>query len=244
MSLLGYSCASTVMDTLDLGAINGGLLNYPCALQTAEVNELWSFDINTFVWTPLNTTNKPEAGPLPREQHSAVVIGHEIYVFGGKSRFRVIDTVSQASFVFANQNISQTASEQVADHVFGDLWKLVLDAAVTHTFHDEVSNLPQALPQDTRLLLPITPRPSAFPGLLRSNLTYATVGDLDSNLSPQVDNPRNGICIEDVTVSVRTHMHIISAFGHFIEIHMVLKCIFALCMDVPILFSAGVCCSL
>ena len=189
------------MNTMDLGSLDSGILNYPCTVQTAEVSELWSFDVSTFVWEQLNTTSTLTPGA--REQHSAVVIDNEIYVFGGKSRHRELDTVSIGSFTGIDNDITKNNPYRVQDVVYQDLWKLVLDKQVTKQFWYTQSSLPTPLTQTSRVLLSITPVPRDYYPK-KPNVTYATASDVDGNLSPYVDNPRQGYCIQDVTVMVST----------------------------------------
>jgi hypothetical protein len=70
-----------------------------------QVNELWSFDLSTYTWEFLNTSLWCSVAPQPREQHSAVNIGGDVYIFGGKSR---------------PFNVS-------SDIVYGDIWKLAVE---------------------------------------------------------------------------------------------------------------------
>jgi len=84
----GYSCASIYTDTLDLGIQDSGRTIYPCTSYQSEVHELWGFDIMTYRWNFINTTITTKSlVPPPREQHSAIIVGGNLYIFGGKSRF-------------------------------------------------------------------------------------------------------------------------------------------------------------
>lgn len=152
------------------------------------------------MWEQLNTTSTLTPGA--REQHSAVVIDNEIYIFGGKSRHRQLDTVSIGSFTGINNDITKNNPYRVQDVVYQDLWKLVLDKMVTKQFWYTHSTLPTPLTQTSRVLLSITPAPRDYYPK-KPNVTYATASDVDGNLSPYVDNPRQGYCIQEVTVMVR-----------------------------------------
>ena len=70
-----------------------------------QVNELWSFDLSTYTWEFLNTSLWCSVAPQPREQHSAVNIGGDVFIFGGKAR---------------PFNVS-------SDIVYGDIWKLSVE---------------------------------------------------------------------------------------------------------------------
>lgn len=191
------------MNTMDLGSLDSGVMNYPCTMEAAEVSELWSFDINTFVWEQLNATNLPINSPGPREQHSAIAVDNEIYLFGGKSRRRILNTVSTSSFTSIDNDITKNDPYRVQDVVLDDLWKLVLDKEVERNF--SCPAVPTPLSQTSRVLLTVNPPPSSYYPT-KPNFTYATASGVDGNISPFVDNPRQGYCIQDVTVSVRFEM--------------------------------------
>jgi hypothetical protein len=76
------------------------------------VKELWLFNIYDYRWTFMETG----AGPSAREQHSAGVLGGNLYVFGGKSR---------------------GAFPSTADRVYNDFWRLNIEhpMVVNHTWH-------------------------------------------------------------------------------------------------------------
>lgn len=66
------------------------------------MKELWLFDIHNYQWSYVNTTNI--TSPAPREQHAAVRVENNLYVFGGKSR----------------------SYPSLEDTVYDDLWKLTI----------------------------------------------------------------------------------------------------------------------
>ncbi len=73
--------------------------------------------MSTYQWIFLNTTAFGSPHPLPREQHSSVVIDRDLYVFGGKTRLFTRD--NNGAFVYTPHS----------DHVYGDLWKLSIERA-------------------------------------------------------------------------------------------------------------------
>lgn len=88
-----------------------------------QVSELWSFDVSTYQWHFINTTVFDSPHPLPREQHSSVVIDRDLYVFGGKTR------------LFAKDNTGAFTYTPHSDHVYGDLWKLSIERARKFSLH-------------------------------------------------------------------------------------------------------------
>ena len=124
----GYTCAFTYKDTLDLGNPISGRKVSPCATVKNEVNELWRFDIYDYRWVYIKVFNSSMGVPAPREQHSAGVLGGDIYIFGGKSR---------------------GAFPSTKDNVFGDLWRLVVQPNLVLNFSYAESK-PVHLPEGYR----------------------------------------------------------------------------------------------
>mmetsp|Transcript_177 Transcript_177/g.255 ORF Transcript_177/g.255 Transcript_177/m.255 type:complete len:793 (+) Transcript_177:1-2379(+) len=127
----GYSCASVYKDNFNYGNTESGRYIYPCTSKQAEVNELWSFDLHTYTWRFLNTSIWNSAPPPAREQHSAVAIDDNLYIFGGKSRTFQLSTDGQIQM----QNYS------VAVH--GDVWKLSIERERVYSLSSSKSTVIQ-----------------------------------------------------------------------------------------------------
>mmetsp|Transcript_127033 Transcript_127033/g.248951 ORF Transcript_127033/g.248951 Transcript_127033/m.248951 type:complete len:398 (-) Transcript_127033:630-1823(-) len=118
----GYSCATIYKDTMNLGNIDSGRDVYPCVHYQSEVSELWSFDTSTYQWIFLNTSKWQTSPPPPaREQHSAIVVDRDVYIYGGKTR------------VFEKDSSGNNVYVRHSDVVFGDLWKLAVERAKQFT---------------------------------------------------------------------------------------------------------------
>ena len=68
-------------------------------------------DVHTYQWSFINSTIWDSPTPPPREQHVAVVVAGDLYVFGGKTR------------IFPANSQLKTA-RPFNDHVYGDMWRL------------------------------------------------------------------------------------------------------------------------
>lgn len=78
-----------------------------CAVQ---VQELWKWDIHYYEWTFVNdSTTRPSA----REQHTAVVVDGNLYIFGGRS----------------------TIYPSGTRVVYADLWKLTVPHSHVYQFN-------------------------------------------------------------------------------------------------------------
>eukprot|EP01039_Chlorochromonas_danica_P003218 gene3219-3524_t len=119
----GYSCASVLKDTTNLGLYNSGFDIYSCVTKQAEVNELWLFNLETYQWKFLNTSKYQTTAPPPaREQHAAVNIDEDLFIFGGKSRLHSLN--SQGFPIMTNST----------DLTHGDLWRLNLQHPEAYSF--------------------------------------------------------------------------------------------------------------
>ena len=175
----GYTCASTYKDTLTLGSPESGRDVTPCAHKTAEVNEMWSFDIHSYKWQFVNTTWMSASLPPPsRELHTSVAIGGAIYVFGGKSRTFSTDVNGNPQFLYHS------------DVIFGDFWRFNVpqSEAISMSWPQpsEVSNAPLAIPENRRLFLTLD-------GMSVIGASTANGDGTDA---------RTGKCIEKVVVTV------------------------------------------
>ncbi|CAD5115213.1 DgyrCDS4206 [Dimorphilus gyrociliatus] len=89
-----------------------------------RLGDLWQFDINTNAWTKPTYTG---VAPLPRSLHSATVIGHRMFVFGGWVPL-VMDDVKVASHekewkctnTLASLDLETMSWEPLAMEVFED----------------------------------------------------------------------------------------------------------------------------
>lgn len=128
---LGYQCASVYTDLLNIGNIESGRLIYPCTDYQNEVYEIWTLDLHTYMWQFVNNTMwGSSVHPPAREQHSAIYVGGDLYIFGGKAR------------VFPME----------ADIVLNDLWKLTIPKALDFTFYyNESSPVPLDIPRAGRV---------------------------------------------------------------------------------------------
>ena len=213
---LGYSCATIYKDTLNLGNTESGRDVYPCVHFQSEVSELWSFDVSTYQWVFLNTSKwqTHQLPPPAREQHSAAVIGRDIFIYGGKTRIFLKDAEGNALFTHH------------ADVVHGDLWRLYVERAKQYllTYPNTTHRSPisssvigsnvvnETIPQNGRL--------------------FATVyGNANNSIEHTSDgvNPRQGLCIDKAIVRVskyynNPHVQILIFLFCFTSI-LCLKCL-------------------
>jgi len=122
---------------LNLGNAESGRDVYPCVHFQSEVHELWSFDVNNYQWVFLNTSKWQSSRPAAREQHSAVVIDRNLYIFGGKSR------------TFEKNSDGELVMTPHSDEVFGDLWRLDVERQQLFVLKYASDNPP--IPQNGRL---------------------------------------------------------------------------------------------
>jgi subtilisin-like proprotein convertase family protein len=178
---VGYSCAATYKDTLSRGTPESGREVYPCSTVTAEVSEMWSFDIHSYRWIYIDTVKMAASTPPPaREMHTASVIDGFVYVFGGKTRTFDKDPITK-----------QPIFRHHADVIHGDFWKFkvpqVKQEIMTWPQPTEIANSPLNIPEDRRQF--VTLDGSAVLGVNAIN------GDgLDA---------RTGKCIDSVIVKVK-----------------------------------------
>lgn len=176
----GYSCSLTYKDTLDLGTPAQGREVYPCVSYTAEVSELWKWDIHTYRWQYLNTTHMTASEPPPeRELHTAAIVGGDIYVFGGKQRkFDV------------NDDGSLNTTKVHKDVVWGDLWRLDVPATIPQAMAwptaSESAAAPLTIPEDRKLFVTLNGSTEIGKSTVNGNGVDA----------------RTGLCIDEVVVSV------------------------------------------
>lgn len=90
------------------------------------MHEIWTWDIRTYEWEFL-TGSSLTLYPPPREQHSAVVIQGDLFIFGGKSRIYPGTT----------------------DQYYNDLWQLHISHPQPFTFHWAGEVLP--IPASSRM---------------------------------------------------------------------------------------------
>lgn len=181
----GYTCSNVYKDLINLGTTQSGLYIYPCIYKQGEVNELWSFDLNTYQWIYLNTSKWGELQPPAREQHSSVVVDGDLYVHGGKAR--IFMTNPETGEILTNAANS--------DIVYSDLWRL---------------SVPRPLPY----ALYAWPTPSSgnsnndssFIALIPQTTRYRnTLHGWDDAAIMEVSHPadpRQSYCIDKVTVKV------------------------------------------
>lgn len=69
----------------NLGIINSGISTYPCVLDSSEVSELWTLNIQTLQWKLIS---HKDIGiyPSPREMHATIAINGALFLFGGRQR--------------------------------------------------------------------------------------------------------------------------------------------------------------
>jgi len=180
---IGYSCASTYKDTLSRGTPESGREVYPCSTQTAESNEMWSFDIHHYRWIFINTTAMAASLPPPaRELHTSTVIGGYIYVLGGKTRTFPTDPVTKTPIFNYHSDV-----------IHGDFWKFKVPqpelVAMDWPQPLEISNsvAPLRIDQDKRMFVTLD-------GL-------AIIGA--SPVNGDSINARIGKCIDRVVVTVK-----------------------------------------
>jgi subtilisin-like proprotein convertase family protein len=176
----GYSCALTYKDTLDLGTPHAGREVYPCVSFTAEVSELWKWDIHTYRWQFLNTTHMTGSEPPPeRELHTAAIVNGDIYVFGGKQRKFDVD-----------EDGSLNTSKVHKDVVWGDLWRLDVPATIPQSMEwpttAEASVAPLSIPEDRKLIVTLN-------GSVEIGKSEVNGDGVDA---------RSGLCIDEIVVSV------------------------------------------
>lgn len=180
---IGYSCAATYKDTMSRGTPESGREVYPCSTQTAESNEIWSFDIHHYRWIFINTTAMAGSLPPPaRELHTSTVIGGYIYVLGGKTRtFDTDPLTGQPVFTYHS------------DVIHGDFWKFKVPqpeiVSIDWPQPLEITNgvAPLTIDQDKRM----------FVTLDALQIIGASAVNGDS-----ID-ARSGKCIDSVVVTVK-----------------------------------------
>jgi hypothetical protein len=213
----GYSCASTVKDTLDLGNYDSGRTIYPCVKMNAEVNEIWKLDLNTFEWQFINTTlydymnpnfnrsNHRPVSPPNREQHSAALLLGNLFVFGGKSRMHDVDSLGQP--ILTNKS----------DVVYNDLWTLqvVHEKSSSFIWHNYSINYSTDLYDDIYGKVSYEQNFNVSAAHMQTIIrqdqrnyfeidTYPIVNQRkNAHNQTEGDSPRYGQCIRDVTINVR-----------------------------------------
>jgi hypothetical protein len=180
----GYQCSSVYKDFVDSGMGDSGRDVSPCATYVSEVNELWTFDIETYKWHAVNTTVWESSPPPEREQHSAVKVNGDLYIFGGKSRPLPASEIDGSAV-----NYEDLWSLSVPDSVNNDLWRLSVQ-------HQDVYNMtvidPSPVMEDTRLLQTLDgAAPSSYVGseAYRDHMGNGT-------------DARVGTCIDKIVVRV------------------------------------------
>ena len=190
----GYSCASVYKDILSFGVVESGRYVKPCTFFQGEVWEMWRLDLNTYQWAMLNTTQFLDINittnelidplavenqhPEPREQHTAVVVGGDIYVYGGKARYFATDDNGEYNFTAMH-----------ADQVFGDLWKFTVEHPIDYVFAWMLYGQVFTISEDFEV--PVVNDARSIPA-------YVALSDGISN--------REGMCIQKLTVKVQiTH---------------------------------------
>ena len=177
----GYTCASVYLDTVNVGNIQSGRDVYPCSKMTAEVSELWSWDLHSYTWISLNTTVWDTPPPPAREQHAAVVVDGDIFIFGGKTR------------VFPTALLGLGVGGNLTTFVFGDLWRLSVARPLrfiapwigVEAAAAGLGGTGLAIPEDRRLFIAVN-------GSYRGRSAI-----VDNGVSA-----RTGMCLESVIVKV------------------------------------------
>jgi hypothetical protein len=116
--------------------------------------------------------------PQSREQHNAIVLDGDLFIYGGKRRL----FYSSTSIDGAEQNIFH------ADEVFGDLWRLRIQHSESFNLHwpNETQAIQsKSIPQNSILLLEMNGR---------ANNTVKSESDGIS--------PREGLCVDNIIVKV------------------------------------------
>lgn len=147
------------------------------------MNELWLFDVKSYTWQFINTTifqKNPRLLPAAREQHNAVEVGGNLYIFGGKSRQLGVDKLGKP--ILSN----------ATDVIYNDLWRLTIQHPRYFSFkYDNTSNLSNKIPQDSILRAVI------------SSVTNDSNTHLNSDMLLGVStSPRTSYCIQNITVKV------------------------------------------
>ena len=83
--------------------------------------------MNTYTWQFVNTSIWNSAPPPAREQHSAVTIDDDVYIYGGKSR----------KFQLSSDGLLQMQNYSVAVH--GDVWRLSVERERSYSLSTEKS---------------------------------------------------------------------------------------------------------
>jgi hypothetical protein len=205
----GYSCASILIDTLNLGTQNSGLDIYPCVAKQNEVrmqfdlqfvflivfcfqvNELWLFDITTYEWQFINTTifNDPFnlTHPQSRELHSATLVDGDLLIFGGKSRIHALD---------ASGNPIMTSA---TDKVYNDMWLLSIDHLKIFNFGWASNN---HAPIQPNMLIPQDKRYYANIQINSEHVDQVYPGNPFIGTHLEGATPRTSQCIKDTMIEV------------------------------------------
>ncbi len=140
------------------------------------MNELWSFDLSTYRWIFLNTSkwHSSSPPPPPREQHAALVVGGDLYIYGGKARFFEVD----------GDGVVDTTSFH-SDVVYSDLWRLTIPRTLTYVLKLPSSVTPVAIKQDAQV-----------------NNVLSGLNDLSIMAVSDPVDPRDSYCIEKLVVTV------------------------------------------
>ena len=159
--------------------------------------------------------------PPPREQHAAVVIDKDIYIYGGKSRS--FETTEDGEILFTHHS----------DMIFGDLWKLSVEREeqyiLRHTnyslwtgcengsYCNNGSSSMDVTSNETALsAISGDPNTNNFNGSVAipqgsAKLLSIIDGNLNLSIAAQSDGvtPREGLCIDKMIVRVSsTYLHI------------------------------------
>ncbi len=142
------------------------------------MSELWRFDLSTHQWIFLNTSKWGTfVQPPAREQHSALVIQGDLYIFGGKARIFSVDP--DTGQVLTNEFHS--------DVVYSDMWKL---------------SVPRPLPY---IMMAGSPSSSSLAIIPQSgrhnNKLQGSLNETIMSVSHESD-PRSSYCIEKVIIKV------------------------------------------
>ena len=116
--------------------------------------------------------------PQSREQHSAIVVNRDLFVYGGKRRLFYSST--------STDGVEKNAFH--GDEVFGDLWRLRIQHSETFNLHwpNETQSIESAnISQDSKLLLEMN-------GNINNTVKFESDGV----------SPREGLCVDNIIVKV------------------------------------------